>query len=168
MAAMEKITKDAESCFVAAQTPLAIGNAVAAIILLEDGRYLLQLRDDIESIWYPGHWGCFGGGVEPSEDPLSALHRELQEELAFTFDKMKASFFTELVIDLVGLGLGRYYRKYYLIHMTCKEMAQLCLAEGEAVAVFDGDAILGALKVSPYDSFALFLHARAFRVRQQV
>ena len=42
---------------------LSVGDACAAIILLEDGRYLLQLRDDIESIWYPGHWGCFGGAV---------------------------------------------------------------------------------------------------------
>lgn len=167
MAAMESVTKNAESCLVTARTPLAIGNAAAAIILLEDGRYLLQLRDNIESIWYPSHWGCFGKGVETNEDPLSALHRELQEELAFTFDKVKASFFTELVIDLAGLNLGLCYRKYYLIHMTLKEMTQLCLAEGAAVAAFGGDTMLGALKVSPYDSFALFLHVRAFRMSRQ-
>lgn len=164
---MEDKKNDTQPHFVTARTHLPIGNAAAAIILLEDGRYLLQLRDDIESIWYPGHWGCFGGGVEPSEDSLAALQRELQEELAFTVDKAKASFFTELEFDLAGLGLGRYYRKYYLIHMTCQEMAQLCLAEGEAVAAFDGDTILGRLKVSPYDSFALFLHARASRIGRE-
>jgi 8-oxo-dGTP pyrophosphatase MutT (NUDIX family) len=164
---MEDKRNDAQSHFVTARTHLPIGNAAAAIILLEDGRYLLQLRDDIESIWYPGHWGCFGGGVEPSENSLAALQRELQEELAFKLDKAEASFFTELEFDLAGLGLGRYYRKYYLIRMNYEEMAQLRLSEGETVAAFDGDTILGSLKVSPYDSFALFLHARASRIGRE-
>ena len=98
----------APSVFVTARAPLPIGDATAAIILLEDGRYLLQLRDNIESIWYPGHWGCFGGGVDPGEDPVRALRRELREELSFEFTE--ARFFTELEFDLAGLGLDRYYR----------------------------------------------------------
>ena len=40
-------------------TARCAGDAVAAIIVDEDGRYLMQLRDDIPRIFYPGHWGCF-------------------------------------------------------------------------------------------------------------
>ena len=155
----------APSVFVTARAPLPIGDAAAAIILLEDGRYLLQLRDNIESIWYPGHWGCFGGGVDPGEDPVRALRRELREELSFEFTE--ARFFTELEFDLAGLGLDRYYRKYYLVGMTLAEMDGLRLTEGVGLAAFDGDTMLGSLDLSPYDAFALFLHTRGFRIGKQ-
>ncbi len=61
--------------------PLRGEDAVAALITVEDGRYLMQLRDDIPRIFYPGHWGCFGGAVSPGEDEIEALQRELAEEL---------------------------------------------------------------------------------------
>jgi 8-oxo-dGTP pyrophosphatase MutT (NUDIX family) len=157
-----KKQNDVHSAFVTAREHLQIGNAVAAIILLEDGRYLLQLRDNIESIWYPNHWGCFGGGVEPGEDPARALRRELREELSFDFTDTR--FFTELEFDLAGLGLDRYYRKYYLVFMTFAEMDCLRLTEGVKFATFDAAAMLGTLELSPYDAFALFLHARSDRI----
>ena len=34
--------------------PLVPGHAAAAILQIADGRYLLQKRDDIEGIFYPG------------------------------------------------------------------------------------------------------------------
>ena len=160
-----KKQNDGHSAFVTSREHLQIGNAAAAIILLTDGRYLLQLRDNIESIWYPNHWGCFGGGVEPGEDPARALRRELREELSFDFTD--ARFFTVLEFDLAGLGLGRYYRKYYLVRMTLAEMEGLRLTEGVRLAAFDGDTMLGTLDLSPYDAFALFLHARGFRIAKQ-
>ena len=53
---------------------------VAALLVLDDGRYVMQLRDAIPRIFYPGHWGCFGGAVEAGEEPEQALRRELAEE----------------------------------------------------------------------------------------
>lgn len=46
-----------------------------------DGRWLLQLRDDIEGILYPGQWALFGGHLDPGETPEAALRRELEEEI---------------------------------------------------------------------------------------
>ena len=147
---------------VTSQARLSVQNASAAIIVLEDGRYLLQLRDDKEEIWYPDHWGCFGGGVEAEEDPLAALRRELREELGYDFKE--AELFIQLDFDLPGLKLERYYRKYYLITMRLADMRQLTLSEGKEVAAFDGDTMLSSLTLTPYDAFVLFLHARAFLI----
>src|SRR5262245_41676688 len=67
--------------FLASRAPLRTGHAVAALLVLEDGRYIMQLRDDVPNIWHPGHWGLFGGGVDDREDEVAALRRELREEL---------------------------------------------------------------------------------------
>jgi 8-oxo-dGTP pyrophosphatase MutT (NUDIX family) len=57
--------------------------AVALAIIEQEGKFLLQLRDDIPNIRYPGHWGLFGGHLEPEETPEAALIRELLEEIDY-------------------------------------------------------------------------------------
>ena len=37
---------------------------VALAVLERDEAWLLQLRDDLETILYPGHWGLFGGHLD--------------------------------------------------------------------------------------------------------
>lgn len=57
---------------------------VAIAILYQQGQFLMQLRDDIPGIVYPGHWGLFGGHIEPGETPAVAVERELLEEIGYT------------------------------------------------------------------------------------
>lgn len=57
---------------------------VAIAILYREGKFLLQLRDNIPGIPYPGHWGFFGGHIEAGENPEDALKRELLEEITYT------------------------------------------------------------------------------------
>lgn len=56
---------------------------VALAILHQQGQFLLQLRDDIPGIVYPGCWGFFGGHLESGESPQAGLRRELLEEIAY-------------------------------------------------------------------------------------
>ena len=57
---------------------------VAIAILYQDDKFLMQLRDDIPNIVYPGHWGLFGGHLESGETPDIAVKRELLEEISYT------------------------------------------------------------------------------------
>lgn len=131
-------------------------DAVAAIIVLEDGRYLLQHRDDIPQIWFPNHWGCFGGAVDAGETPLAALKRELYEEIEFK--PWETSYFTRFDFDFVGFGLEQCYRIYYVVPMKHAEQQQLVVHEGLSAQAFTSEEVFEKLRVTPYDAFALFLH----------
>jgi len=141
---------------VTSQTALAMSDAVAALILVEDDGYLMQLRDPLPQIWYPNRWGLFGGAVEPGEDPVPALARELREELEL--ELKEARFFTRFDFDLGGIGLPRYFRSYYTVSISRAESQRLVLHEGAAMRIFPGAEILTQPLISPYDEFAVFLH----------
>jgi 8-oxo-dGTP diphosphatase len=65
---------------------------VALAVLEREGRWLLQLRDDIEGIVHPGTWGLFGGHLDPGETPELALRRELQEEIGWRAGELSFRF----------------------------------------------------------------------------
>ena len=54
---------------------------VAIAILYQEDKFLMQLRDNIPGIFYPGYWGLFGGHLEPGETPDIAVKREVIEEI---------------------------------------------------------------------------------------
>ncbi|MBL8146301.1 MAG: NUDIX domain-containing protein [Anaerolineae bacterium] len=56
-------------------------HVVSAILWTDDGRVLLQQRDDRQDLRFPGYWTLFGGLVEEGESPDEAIERELMEEL---------------------------------------------------------------------------------------
>jgi len=143
--------------FLTDTSALIAGDAVAALMVAEDGRYLLQLRDDIPGIFYPGHWGCFGGAVSPGEQPGECLQRELEEELEF-----RPGALTEFIrfdFDLSRIGAQhKVYRIYFEIPVTQAQVASFVLHEGADLGLFSAADIFARSNVTPYDSFALWLH----------
>jgi len=81
---------------------------VAALLVHEDGRYVMQLRDSKAGNLLSGSLGCFGGAVEAGETPVDALRRELREE--YQFDLPGASRFTQFDFDFSPLGYSKVYR----------------------------------------------------------
>jgi 8-oxo-dGTP diphosphatase len=61
---------------------------VAIAILYQNDRFLMQLRDNIPGILYPGHWALFGGHLEPGETSGDAVRRELMEEIGYVPDSL--------------------------------------------------------------------------------
>lgn len=144
-------------------TPLRAANAVAALLVLEDDRYLLQQRDDAPAIWYPGYWGLFGGAVEEGEAPVDALRRELTEELEFAPSAIE--WFTRFDFDLSALGQGQVHRIFYVVPLESADLRRLHLHEGAGMNAFAPAEIFGTMKVTPYDAFAIWLHVAQKRLR---
>lgn len=136
---------------------LTPGNAAVALIVLDNNCYLCQLRSQISGIFYPNHWGLFGGGVEEGESPEDGLKRELQEELKLEIDSPK--YFTEFSFDFSFRGLGMVWRRYYVVPFDSSKTGMLELGEGSAFKAFTAMEILTQPRVVPYDAFAIWLHA---------
>jgi 8-oxo-dGTP pyrophosphatase MutT (NUDIX family) len=135
---------------------VAFRDAVVAIIVLDDGRYLMQLRDDKPGIFYPNHWGLFGGAVDCGEQPEAALRRELMEELQLETGAL--TYFTRMDFDFSRLNAGSVYRIYYELRLPAAKLSNLRLGEGRLMEALDLRQILLDKQVVPYDSFALWLH----------
>lgn len=143
--------------------PLVFGHGVAAILLDAEGRYLLQRRDDIPGIWFPGHWGFFGGTVEPGESAMAATVRELEEEIGIAIAPSRFAQFMRVDFDLEGIG--RRERHFFTATLTADELPRLVLGEGAEMRWVAGAEALATLPVTPYDSVALFLHHARARIR---
>ncbi|MBI4294378.1 MAG: NUDIX domain-containing protein [Betaproteobacteria bacterium] len=131
-------------------------DAVAALLVHEDGRYIMQLRDRIPGIFYPGHWGCFGGAVNKGEAPADALRRELREELEFEVEG--ATRFTQFDFDFAPLGHPKVYRIYFDVQVPDAAFKRFVLHEGEDVQALRGEDLLVNRRVTPYDAFAVWMH----------
>ena len=66
---------------------------VKAVIYDQEGRFLLQHRDNIAGIVEPDRWSLFGGGVEENETLTEALERELLEELSCRVGQIENELF---------------------------------------------------------------------------
>jgi 8-oxo-dGTP pyrophosphatase MutT (NUDIX family) len=147
--------------FVTAKSALRPSNAVAALLLLDDGRYIMQLRDPIPDIFYPDHWGCFGGAVGEGETSLAALRRELEEELEYAPDT--AEEFTRFEFDFSKVGQPKVYRVYFEISVPAAAFRRFVLHEGTAFEAVAGCALLTHRRVTPYDAFAIWMHMSRHR-----
>ena len=142
--------------YLVSMEPLATSDAVVALILVDGRRYLLQLRDESPGIFFPGHWGTFGGALDRGETFLQGLRRELFEELELEFEE--ATYFTSFDIDYSFAGLCVYRRAYYVVDIKEEALAGLTLHEGTAMRAFTFEEIQTLDKVTPYDGFAVWLH----------
>jgi 8-oxo-dGTP pyrophosphatase MutT (NUDIX family) len=155
---------DPSGAFLGSRATLRPAHAVAALLQLSDGRYVMQLRDSNPAIFYPDHWGCFGGAVEAGEAPTLALVRELEEELAVAVPAADVSRFTEFSFDFGFAGDGIRLRTYYTVKLPRSDIEGLVLGEGAGVAAFEAERLLAMPRVVPYDAFAVWMHHARGRI----
>ena len=135
---------------------LNVADAAAAIIVLPGSRFLMQLRDDRPDIWYPAHWGCFGGALDPGETAWEALKRELNEELELVIKEARLE--SRYVFDFEPVHLVKICRAYYVVDLSDAELSKLVLHEGAAMEVLTYHQLTSGIPVTPYDAFALHFH----------
>ena len=143
--------------FFLAEGRLTPADAAVALIVVDETRYLMQLRDQKAGIFYPGHWGLFGGGVDEGETPERALMRELAEELQLTAGIVR--YFTEFTFDFGFAGLPRVLRRYFEVPVTGGAIEAVVLGEGADLRMFCAEEILSMPRIVPYDAFAIWMHA---------
>lgn len=114
-----------------------------AIVALHgaDGRWALQLRDDLPDIAWPNRWGMFGGGIEEDEDPMTAVAREVKEELA-----------VELPVDRFQYGRSYFEPqngRLKILHLfycpITNELADYVLHEGQRLSWLTTDQITAGI-----------------------
>jgi 8-oxo-dGTP pyrophosphatase MutT (NUDIX family) len=138
--------------------------AVALIVVGADRRYLMQLRDQKAGIFYPGHWGLFGGAIDPGESPEITLRRELEEELQLRVGGMR--YFSEFEFDFAFCGRGRFIRRFYEVHVAESSLQALVLSEGVDMRAFAAHDLLNMRRIVPFDAFAIWLHVARERALQ--
>jgi 8-oxo-dGTP pyrophosphatase MutT (NUDIX family) len=137
--------------------PLEPGAAAVAIVCLPDGRYLLQLRDSKQNIFFPDHWGFFGGAIEGGELTSCALVRELREELGIEVN-CKLRSLGSFIFDFPSAGFHKVSRHFYELIWDESCLQSIVLGEGDRWGVHEPEAALRSLRMVPYDAFALWLH----------
>jgi 8-oxo-dGTP pyrophosphatase MutT (NUDIX family) len=105
---------------------------VALAMLRRQGRWLMQLRDDIPGIVAPGCWGLFGGHLDPGETPEQAVRRELLEEISWQPQELRYA---------LEHRIPRRTAHVFLAELTVP-LEQLVLLEGQDMALVSRQELL--------------------------
>jgi 8-oxo-dGTP pyrophosphatase MutT (NUDIX family) len=112
------------------------------LIVTDDRRLLMHLRDDKPTIVHPACWAGFGGALEAGETPLEAVRREMLEETGI--DVAAPEFVTDIVdADGGGNHISMFVQRGGIIP------ADIDLQEGAGVGVLSL-AELRAARVPPF------------------
>jgi 8-oxo-dGTP pyrophosphatase MutT (NUDIX family) len=106
---------------------------VAGVLVVQDNHYLLQHRNDIPTIAYPGTYTIWGGTVEPGEEPLQGALRELLEETGIHANAVDLIKLCEFEVISVGPETrGQTIRAYaYALELASDQ--ELHCYEGQGI-----------------------------------
>jgi 8-oxo-dGTP diphosphatase len=127
---------------------------IAPTVILDDlGRLLLQQRDDIPGILYPGAIGLFGGHREGEETFLACAVREIHEELSFYVPPERFDFLTAFEgADPENPG-GSLHAEFFIVRGL--RVSDLTITEGQLLVIEPSELNAIRLKLTPSACLAL-------------
>jgi 8-oxo-dGTP pyrophosphatase MutT (NUDIX family) len=131
--------------------------AAAAILFDPLSRLLLQLRDNIPNIHYPGKIGLFGGHREGDESFLDCVVREVHEELSFYVPPERFRFVARHIGPDFDMRGGALHAEFFVASEVPIE--KLIITEGalKIVALNELGQIRNVLTPSAQFAFEAFL-----------
>ena len=132
-------------------------DVAVAVLAAEDGRYLLQLRDDVPHIHLPDHWALFGGAIEPGESAEAAIRRELAEEIGWTAREVAP---LAVAVHAIYPQAAPWRMHFFAVPFRLAELDSMVLGEGAAMRVFSLAEAALLERMAPWDLCALMLHGR--------
>tara|TARA_Y100000816_G_C26072100_1_gene564035 strand:+ start:21 stop:446 length:426 start_codon:yes stop_codon:yes gene_type:complete len=115
-------------------------------------KYLLQLRDNKENIFFPGFWGLFGGRQDNNEKEKLVVKREVKEET--NLNVLISSQILSVNFHMIGL---KKKRKITYFDCKIKKSPKITLNEGQKYNFFSFNE-LKRLKIVPMDFVAINCH----------
>ncbi len=117
------------------------------LIVADDGRLLMQHRDDKPGLNGAGLWGDFGGHVEAGETLTAAFLREIDEELGWRPPHFEHYRSVDIEYKAGQRGYSRdvaFTSHLFAAHLDVP-LDQLTLGEGQAMALHAADALPEAI-----------------------
>ena len=130
----------------------------SAVIICYKNRVLLNLRSNNKNIFYPKHWGCFGGAKNSNERYIDAAIREVYEETNIKVNKKDLIFFFNLNFTYPHTN-KLIKRNFYVLNICNINFFKknFILSEGVNFKFFTKKTFLKIKKIVPYDKFAVDL-----------
>jgi 8-oxo-dGTP diphosphatase len=123
------------------------------IILDDQGRFLLQQRDDIAGIFYPGKIGLFGGHREGNETFLDCAVRELHEELGYYISPERFEFLASYEGPDLAIQGGNLCVNFFVVRNVPAD--RLFVSEGKPLLVSPSELGILEERLTPTTKYAL-------------
>jgi 8-oxo-dGTP diphosphatase len=124
-----------------------------SIIIDTAGRFLLQQRDEVAGIVYPGKVGLFGGHRERDETYLECVVREVHEELSYFVPAERFEYLASLDGSDIEADGGTVRAEFFITRDIPSDA--LVVTEGSLLIVNPDEIIEIEAKLTPSARFAL-------------
>jgi 8-oxo-dGTP diphosphatase len=139
-----------ENVSIAKQAP----REFAPTIIIDDRhRLLLQERDDIPGIFYPGKIGLFGGHREGDETFLECAVREFHEELGIYLEPERFEFLFRYEGPDLAIHGGTLCVHFFVVRDVPSE--RLVVSEGKPLFVSTAELVALEERLTPTTRYAL-------------
>jgi 8-oxo-dGTP diphosphatase len=129
----------------------------AALIIDTRGRFLLQQRDDIPGILFPGKIGLFGGHREGEETFLECAVREVHEEISYFISPERFEHLASFRGPDPHIVGGTLWRELYVVRDVPVEPLRVTEGTLFVAEMKDVPALVPRLAPSAHDAIRLYL-----------